>query len=388
MQCGCRARAKKARMHTRLDNWFPSILTPSTRRYVTLDGMRGVAAMIVILFHAAGSIAPYGLRPRFGFLAVDLFFALSGFVLAYSYDRKFAAGMTPLSFMRLRFIRLYPLFALGLCVGLALRIIPAIQDATTTGGAMTGHEVAISAFFNAFMLPAPDGVKNHFLFPADLQAWSLFFEVWVANLAFALFWRILQGRRLAIFIAAMVFSILMCEIAFHTLDVGAQWKDVAGGFVRVALMFFIGVAIARVHASRPPRLRIPSWSVLIIVAITMFMPLSGVLEHLYELVCALIIFPALIYWGAAATERRPAIGSALGDASYAAYAIHIPLLGLIAYLAPSATAKPSELYGLAFVAVTFCLSLLLARFYDKPIRELAERAFCAQRQRRSVTRQA
>jgi peptidoglycan/LPS O-acetylase OafA/YrhL len=359
----------------------PATVAAATRRYITLDGMRGLAAMLVVLVHAGSSIAPYDLRPRFGFLAVDLFFALSGFVLAYSYDPRFATGMRPWDFMRRRFARLYPLFALGLFLGLALRVIPAIRDATTTGGPMTGREVAVAAFFNTLMLPAPDGAQNHFIFPADLPAWSLFFEVWVANLGFALFWRKLQGRSLTIFIGAMALSILACEWMFHTLDMGALWSTMPGGFVRVGLSFSMGVAIARLHASRPPRLRVPSWLVLALMVASMLVPLSGWLGHLYELVCAFSIFPALIYWGAEAVERRPAIGSMLGEASYAAYAIHVPLLSLLVYLAPAAVAKPSELYGLAFAALVLCLAVLLARFYDTPVRRVLEQAVRAGQRR-------
>jgi len=358
--------------HVDIGAWPPTVIA-TPRRYVALDGMRGIAAFVVILFHTSSiaPIAPHG--PHFGFLAVDLFFALSGFVLAYSYDRQFARGMKPGEFMRRRFVRLYPLFVLGLFVGFVLRTIPAFRD--TTGGPLTGHEILVAAVFNAFMLPAPNSAQNHLIFPTDVPAWSLFFEVWVANLAFAFLWKQLQGRGLAAFISVMALLCLVSEAVFHTWNVGYQWNTFAGGFVRVSFSFAIGVAAARVHAARPPRLHMPSWVIWITVLSLMFVPLSRMLGEAYELLCVFVFIPALIYFGAEAVDRRPVVGLALGEASYAAYAIHVPLLSLLCYLAPSAIAHPSELYGVGFATAVFCLSLALAYFYDKPVRDALERIF-------------
>jgi peptidoglycan/LPS O-acetylase OafA/YrhL len=346
---------------------LPATVAAVPRRYFALDGMRGIAAAAVILVHTASSIAPAWSEPHFGFLAVDLFFLLSGFVLAYSYDRAFARGMTAIQFMRKRFVRLYPLFALGLILGLGLRIIPTIRDATTTGGAMSGHEMIISSLFNAFMLPAPNGEHNHFVFPADLPAWSLFLEIWVANLMFACLWKRLQGRTLAVFIGAMVLLGLANEAVFHTWSVGAVWSNFVGGFVRVGFSFMVGVALARIHASRPPRLPVPCWLIWAALLALLFAPLSHGVGHAYELICVFILFPALIYFGAEGIDKRPWIGSALGEASYGAYTLHIPLLSLLCYLVPAAILRPSPLYGIAFALGVILLSLPVAYFYDKPV---------------------
>jgi peptidoglycan/LPS O-acetylase OafA/YrhL len=345
------------------------------RRYVALDGVRGLAAFVVILLHTASAIAPNDLRPHFGSLAVDIFFVLSGFVLAYSYDRQFARGMKPLAFMRKRFVRLYPLFALGLFCGLALRIVPAIRDAASTGGLMTSHEMVLAVIFNAFMFPTPDGMQNHYIFPANLPAWSLFFEVWVANLVFACFWKRLQGATLGVFIVTMGILGVANEAVFRSWSVGSNWGTLVGGFARVWFSFMFGVAIARLHAARPPRFRIPAWIHWAAVIALMFVPLEHIVGHTYELLCVLFLFPALVYFGAEAANPHPAIGSALGEASYPAYTIHIPMLSLVCYLAPGAIAHPSELYGIGFALAVLCVSLPLAYFYDKPVRAALERRF-------------
>lgn len=336
---------------------------------MALDGIRGIAAAIVILVHASDSIEPKWFGPHFGFLAVDLFFLLSGFVLAYNYDRAFAQGMKPARFMRKRFVRLWPLFALGLVLGLGFRIVPAIREAATTGGAMTGHDMLTAALFNAFMLPAPDGAGNHFIFPADLPAWSLFFEVWVANLVFALLWKRLQGRTLWMFIGLTAALGLANEAVFHTWNVGSVWANFGGGFARVLFSFMLGVAVARLHAAKPPRLRVGSWVIWATVVVLLFAPLSHLVGHAYELACVFVIFPVLIYFGAEAVERHRALGSALGEASYATYTLHVPLLSLVCFLAPAAVAHPSPVYGIVFSLAVVVLSIGVAYFYDRPARE-------------------
>jgi hypothetical protein len=67
------------------------ISVSNTSRFVTLDAYRGVAAVIVVLFHAGIQFETY--VPRFGYLAVDLFFLLSGFVLSRAYDHSLAEEM-------------------------------------------------------------------------------------------------------------------------------------------------------------------------------------------------------------------------------------------------------------------------------------------------------
>jgi peptidoglycan/LPS O-acetylase OafA/YrhL len=90
-------------------------------KYEVLDGMRGVAAIAVVMFHAASFFG--ALRPPSAYLAVDFFFALSGFVLGYAYDRRLAGGMSAVNFMLRRLIRLYPLYIAGTCLTFVASLI-------------------------------------------------------------------------------------------------------------------------------------------------------------------------------------------------------------------------------------------------------------------------
>ncbi|MDT0462466.1 acyltransferase family protein [Streptomyces gibsoniae] len=80
--------------------------TPVKKSYRTLDGIRGAAALCIVVLH---SPRLFGTAPTFLGMAVDLFFVLSGFVLAHAYDQHIGQGMTPLGFLRRRWARRYPL---------------------------------------------------------------------------------------------------------------------------------------------------------------------------------------------------------------------------------------------------------------------------------------
>ena len=97
----------------------------SRNRYITLDAMRGIAALFVVARHFSGLRG--AADPQFSFLAVDLFFLLSGFVLSFSYDERIAAGMSPAAFLMKRIIRLYPLYFLGIALGIAIALSDTIR---------------------------------------------------------------------------------------------------------------------------------------------------------------------------------------------------------------------------------------------------------------------
>lgn len=91
-------------------------------RYEILDGLRGVAAMIVVAFHLFETYSPgvTGQILNHGYLAVDFFFVLSGFVIGYAYDDRWGKGMGTWTFFKRRLIRLHPLLIMGTLVGAAL----------------------------------------------------------------------------------------------------------------------------------------------------------------------------------------------------------------------------------------------------------------------------
>jgi peptidoglycan/LPS O-acetylase OafA/YrhL len=197
---------------------------------------------------------------------------------------------------------------------------------------LTFRGVLVSFCFGLFGLPSDVVPQHQALFAVNGPCWSLFFEFWVANVVFVLFRKKLGLKALLTLVFVCGVGLVATEKAYYTVSVGWGWNNFAPGFVRVGFSFFAGVALARYHAARPPKLKLPSWFFILALPVLLSLPLAGRLSHRYELICVFVLFPALIYWGAAAFERRPWFGAALGDASYAMYVIHDPLWVLCSWL--------------------------------------------------------
>jgi len=296
------------------------VLSAKKTRFLTLDALRGVGAIAVMAGHAGIVLGAY--MPPFMYLAVDMFFVLSGFVLAHAYDRKFAQGMSVADFLKARVARLYPIYLIGLMLGLA-------SAALSNSHGLSPARALLSFFFGLFALPSPPVEPLGVLFPLNGPFWSLFFEFWVANLAFAMFWRKLHGRLLLAIILLSASILAFLGLRLGGLDFGWTWHQLPGGLARVCYSFFAGVALLRFHARQTSPPAVPSWICLVIFACIMLAPVQGSIKGPYEVFIVLLVFPILIYFGAGAVEHRPQIGKALGDASYAIYAVHRPLLAIL-----------------------------------------------------------
>jgi len=331
--------------------------TLQKRRFLTLDALRGAGAIAVMAGHAGIVLNAY--MPPFMYLAVDMFFVLSGFVLAHAYDGKFAAGMRVAAFLKARVARLYPIYLVGLVLGL-------VSVAFTNTHALAPAQALLSFFFGLLALPSPPMEPLGVLFPLNGPFWSLFFEFWVANLIFALFWRQLRGSVLALVILLSAGILGALGLYFGTLDFGWTWHQLPGGFARVCFSFFAGVALSRFHARQTRHPAIPSWACLLVFTAVMLLPLQGLAKGPYEVAVVLLVFPALIYFGAGAVERRPQIGKALGDASYAIYAVHRPLLTILLWpLGLALEAHPPQplryFVEILLITVIFLLAWLINR---------------------------
>ena len=258
--------------------------------------------------------------PQLATLAVDLFFILSGFVLAYANDKRFEAGETARTFMVKRAIRLWPLYLVGYLLGLA-----GVLSIVRQGG--SHNYAALELVTNLLLIPTPIIPNIYFwITPVDGPAWSLVLEFWVANLVYAVFWRHLRGLVLGVVILVSAIALTYLQFQSHALFEGSQLSQIPQGVARVMFSFFVGVLIARLHKARRPRLHVRSWIVYVALALLLFVPATGLLGRLVELSYAFLLFPALIYWCAETKETRPLGGRLLGDTSYAIYIIHTPLI--------------------------------------------------------------
>lgn len=246
-------------------------LVDGKRAFVTLDGLRGLAAFAVLARH----IFPDYLFESY--LAVDFFFVLSGFVLAHAYGQRLRAEMTTLDFMKVRLVRLYPLYALALGLSAVTVLTQYLHGHPPTLHTAIDYAAAI-LFLHS---PASMG-----LFPLVGPSWSLFFEL-IANSAFAPLWRRCGNRVLAA-VVAMAAIILIAAVLTRTLGFGYQsgtgvmdngfyWTTFSAGLARVGYSFFCGVLIYQMWSIKEPPINFPP----LVIAAVLFSLLVASLQATY-----------------------------------------------------------------------------------------------------------
>ena len=206
-----------------------AILAPARgHMFSMLDGRRGVAAVIVVLFHYSWFLG-WQIVPN-AYLAVDFFFVLSGFVIAHAYEARLLAGQTLGDFLRTRLVRLYPLYWLGLTIPVGLVAVetwlgqPHLQRTL----------VATSYLFGAALLPAPDSlsVMPFRVFPLNAPAWSLSVEIGINAIYAATVKSLSTGRLVVVAFAAGVGLVALC-VYFQSANLGYSWSNYIGGWFRV-----------------------------------------------------------------------------------------------------------------------------------------------------------
>jgi peptidoglycan/LPS O-acetylase OafA/YrhL len=332
--------------------------------FYTIDGLRGIAALLVVCRH----IVPlHGGKLNFqsSYLAVELFFLFSGFVIAHAYDKRFEAGMKFWTFFKARMIRLYPLYFIGFLI--AVLTIP-MARLMGIGTWPLDPRVIVP---NLLMLPTYINFAGGVLFPFNNPSWTLFFEL-LANFVYCLVFTRLTNGRLAVVVVVTAALLTLAAFHFGSLDIGYNRTHFIGGFARVGFSFFAGAAVYRLQRAFPCPIRISPW-VLMAAAVALLiqqMP-RGLDRELYDSACAILIFPLFAYL-ATAVEPGPTgakIFTLGGAASYALYLIHAPLGGVLnQFFTVYGRPKGSILLAVSFIAVVAVISVLVERFYDRPVR--------------------
>ena len=336
------------------------------KRFVVLDGMRGLAALAVIVDHVDSPLLRALLPGRY--LAVDFFFVLSGFVLSHVYAARLAGGMSLLAFMGARLIRLYPLYLVGTLSGVALTTALVIRGWID----VPWQSIAAATGLGLLILPTPIewSPSPYNIFPFDGPAWTLFFELLV-NVAFALVFLRLSQRVLTAILAVGAFGVAAVAYHFGALEGGFNWDNFIAGFPRVTFGFFAGVLVHRFYLKRPAP-ALPAWAAFSALMV-IFMTPAGPARGWVDLLAALVVFPLLV---ACSAESQPrghlARGAAvLGLLSYGIYILHVPvrdwLSTIIVALAPDLNLPGAAMVALVAV-VTIAVTAILHVVYDEPAR--------------------
>ncbi|MBQ9524389.1 MAG: acyltransferase [Bacteroidaceae bacterium] len=364
-------------------------------RYDILDGLRGVAALMVLLYHVFNDAKSFFVWPApvyefyHGFLGVDFFFILSGFVMGYAYDLRLEdRSLTLGGFIKRRLIRLHPMVVMGVILG-AIAFI--IQGCTK----WDGTEVALQAVMWAtllglFLIPSPLGMDvrgNTEAFPLNGPHWSLFFE-YIGSLLYGLFLHRLSTKWLRVWVACAIISLAAYALMMEDGGVAYGWSsepmNLFGGALRMLYAYPMGLLMARMFRHRKPE---PLHGHVFLFCSASLVVLLGLpvvggkeTEAIYQLACLFSFFPGLIWIGARGSVdgwRLQAV-SFLGRLSYPLYAVHFPLIYLYIHWV-SQDATPYQGYDQPWLAaiITIAASLFIATlcllFYDEPLRKRLSR---------------
>ncbi len=351
--------------------------------YQVLDGLRGVAAVIVVLFHLAEPLSSSHLDNvvNHGYLAVDFFFLLSGFVIGYAYDERWDQ-LTIGGFLRRRLERLQPLVVLGMTLG-AIGFYFTDSTIWPLIDTVPVWKLIVVMLIGYTILPIPLSMDIRGwqeMHPLNSVSWSLFFE-YIANILYALGLRKLSNKALALFVVGAGAVLLHFALTNPNGDVTGGWtlngEHMRVGITRTIFPFFAGLLLSRV--ARPTYIKNAFlWSSLLVAAV-LLMPRIGGAEHLwinglYEAFCIIIVFPLVVYIGAGGVVRsgtEAKICTFLGNLSYPLYMTHYVLVYF--YVAWVSNHKGVTLWqAWPYALLTFSGAIVLAyvslKWYDEPVR--------------------
>ena len=370
-------------------------------RYDILDGLRGVAAMMVLLYHVFNDAKSFYVWPTtvyefyHGFLGVDFFFILSGFVMGYAYDRQWKSSrqtvhsdsrntLTLGGFIKRRLIRLHPMVVMGVLLGAVAYIL---QGCTMWDGTEVAiRTVMLATLMGLFMIPSPASMDVRGYtesFPLNGPHWSLFIE-YIGSLLYGIILHRLSTKWLRVWVACGIISIAGFALISEDGGIAYGWSsepvNFLGGMLRMLYAYPMGLLMARTFRERQPkplRGHMFLFCSLALIALLGLPYLGGKdTETIFQLICIISLFPLIIWYGARGMVSgwRQKTVSFVGRLSYPLYAVHYPFV----YLFISWVGKdghPYEEYAhpwiplLVTVAVSVAVATLCLLFYDEPLRK-------------------
>lgn len=323
-------------------------------RFSSLDGFRGVCALTVLLFHFLPN-TPVGFRH--GYLSVDVFFVLSGFVLAFAFGDKLDAGMSLRTFVSARVRRLGPVLLLGSLLGGAATLL-------VDGGFST--VLVVDTLRSVLLIPLTGpGITE--AFPLNGAFWSLFDEFWV-NVAFGAVAARLKPASLIACIVAAYIVLITISLQVGMVSFGTTPSSIYYSIFRAAPSFLMGVLIFKLwrsgSLSRLPSI-CPGVVFVFWFAVVLIPPLPLV-NILYDLVQVIFVAPILIALLARSEGVTPPWALWLGRVSYPLYATHVAVHSLGMHLF-SHDGQIAVVARMALIILSLALAGAVAGWYEPAV---------------------
>lgn len=385
--------------HLFMQDKISTTFTDSKPHYAILDGLRGVAALLVVWYHIFEGYAFAGgtmiTTVNHGYLAVDFFFMLSGFVVSYAYDDRLGKSLTLKNFFKRRLIRLHPMVVMGAIVGLIAYCIQGCVQWDGTQVSVTN--ILISLLLGMLLIPVFPGAAhdvrgNGEMFPLNGPGWSLFFE-YIGNILYALFIRRFSNKVLifwTIFTGVGLGMFSIFDVAGYG-SIGIGWTMDAvnffGGLFRMIFPFSMGMLLARNF--RPLKIKGAFWICSLILAVLFHVPyIEGTSFHfngLFEFITIAGIFPVVLLLGASGTTTdkiTAKISKFLGEISFPLYMVHYPVMYLFyAWLIDKKLYTLGETWQVALLVIagSVMLAYLCLKLYDEPVRKWLGKKFISKK---------
>ncbi len=363
----------------------------SKSHYQILDGLRGVAAIMVVIFHIFEIFSGGNHLVQIinhGYLAVDFFFVLSGFVIGYAYDDRWRK-MTIKDFFKRRLIRLHPMILMGMTVGAICFYYSASPILFPQISSVPLWKMLMVMLIGYTLIPVPTSLDIRGwteMHPLNGPAWTLFFE-YIANIAYALILRKISKVVLSILTIIAAAALVHMAVTSANGDVIGGWSIDATqlriGFTRLTYPFLAGLLLSR--TIKPGHIKHAFLiSSVFIIAILSF-PRVGGSEHLwmnglYDSLCIIFLFPMIVYIGASGKISNGYMNSVcrfLGDISYPIYITHYPLIYIFSAWVVNNNVALDEAWpvGLLTLVSSILLAYLSLRLYDIPVRKWLTKRF-------------
>jgi peptidoglycan/LPS O-acetylase OafA/YrhL len=352
----------------------PLVMAKAVSHYVSLDLLRGIAALCVLLYHMDFLFGIKGAMLPKAYLCVDFFFALSGFVIAANYSFEVKPNIMFRQFLVARLARLWPLLAASIVFGFFVMGAKLYKDFHY----IDTLPLLGSVFFNSFMLPSffqPYAIDRVYIFNG--AAWSIFFELMINIVYFICFRRWLNKYLLMVLMVSWC-ALFLSAFSNQGLDVGWSTQNFFYGFARVFYSFILGLVIFSSRIFNRFKVSV-SWLILMVFLFVILLQMD--LGWVYDLVVITFFFPVILIFSvnSRVVGNTKAISQFIGDISYSVYLLQTPFIILFSGLSTIFLGAKIGVYtpiaGYVFLVLFIPCCYLCWRYFEVPSQRVTKAVF-------------